>query len=46
MFLLQDYEGLVLVEGYLKDTACADIVWNDGGGIVTFKRVFYNLFFK
>ncbi|KAF8774771.1 Beta-1 like protein [Argiope bruennichi] len=34
------YEGLILIEGYLKERSCLDMVWNDGGGIITFKRVY------
>ncbi|KAG8175591.1 hypothetical protein JTE90_013410 [Oedothorax gibbosus] len=40
LLLPKDYEGLVLVEGYLKDTACVETIWDDGGGVITFKRVY------
>lgn len=30
---------MVLVEGYLLQEACANIKWNDGGGVITFNRV-------
>ncbi|CAL1280465.1 unnamed protein product [Larinioides sclopetarius] len=40
ILLPKNFEGMILVEGYLKDKACLDIVWNDGGGIITFKRVY------
>ncbi|GIY06682.1 UDP-GalNAc:beta-1,3-N-acetylgalactosaminyltransferase 2 [Caerostris extrusa] len=36
----KNYEGWVLVEGYLKDTACTNIVWNDGGGVITYNRIY------
>ncbi|GIY31490.1 UDP-GalNAc:beta-1,3-N-acetylgalactosaminyltransferase 2 [Caerostris darwini] len=36
----KNYEGWVLVEGYLKDTACTNIVWNYGGGVITYNRIY------
>lgn len=40
ILLPKNYEGLILVEGYLKDTACSHTIWNNGGGVITFKRVY------
>ncbi|GFS36935.1 UDP-GalNAc:beta-1,3-N-acetylgalactosaminyltransferase 2 [Nephila pilipes] len=40
MLLPKNYEGLILVEGYLKETASSNTVWNNGGGVITFKRVY------
>ncbi|GFY61032.1 UDP-GalNAc:beta-1,3-N-acetylgalactosaminyltransferase 2 [Trichonephila inaurata madagascariensis] len=40
ILLPKNYEGLILVEGYLKGTACSDTIWNSGGGVITFKRVY------
>ncbi|GBN41071.1 UDP-GalNAc:beta-1, 3-N-acetylgalactosaminyltransferase 2 [Araneus ventricosus] len=40
ILLPKNFEGMILVEGYLKEKSCLDMVWNDGGGIITFKRIY------
>lgn len=40
VLLPKDYEGMVLVEGFLLKEACANVVWNDGGGVITFNRIY------
>lgn len=35
-----DYEGTVLVEGYLLHSGCSSVIWNDNGGVLSFTRIF------
>lgn len=40
--LPKDYEGTVLVEGYLLHSGCSSVRWNDNGGVLSFTRIFRN----
>ncbi|XP_035218881.1 UDP-GalNAc:beta-1,3-N-acetylgalactosaminyltransferase 2-like isoform X2 [Stegodyphus dumicola] len=38
--LPKHYEGMVFIEGYLKTSVCSKMIWNNGGGVITYKRVY------